>query len=703
LLISLNWLKDFVDIPADLDPRVLAERFTLTCAEVEGVSHIRKGDRTPVETVSTFDDWIIELDNKSITHRPDLWGHYGVAREIAALLKLPLKLLQVADRERLLDDELPEIPIEIDDPRACPRYSAVLLSGVSSQPAPEWMQGRLTHVGIRPINALVDLSNYVMAELGQPTHAFDGDRVRQIEVAAAAAGETFVTLDGVQRKLPAAAVMIQAQRRNVALGGIMGGLDSEVAPSTTRLLLESASFDAATIRRTAAALGHRTEASARFEKSLDPELTVLAIGRFICLAEPLFPELRLESRLSDCFPSPPEPRSIPVNPGFVSALIGKNISFSEMKDILEAIEFKVEDAGDHVEVLVPSFRATKDILVEADVIEEIARFVGYGNIEPVLPLATVRRFPPSAQQRLEQRTAELLCRARGCYEMHDYIWYHDDWLATLGWDPGDCIRLRNPPAQGQERLRRSVIPGLLQAAELNRRELPALRLMTIGSVFRPGSEQADVSELQARSLGLLFMSRERKAEETVLAELKATIEAWSRELFDWLPSYAPLEEPRLPWEDGCRSACLVLDSRTVGRLGTVPIELRRRIDEHFAPWSIAVAEIDLSMLFDHEPGAGKLRPIPPLPEVDLDFSVLVPMDRAYCDIEQELEEFGHRLLRRLSFEGSYEGASLPQGTRSVLLRARIGSPDRTLEDEDIKDFSALFETFLNKHGLKIRA
>lgn len=704
MLISLNWLKDFVDIPEDLDPTELAERFTITCAEVEKVEHIRKGDRTAAETISPVDDWIIEVDNKSITHRPDLWGHYGIAREVAAMLQLPFKPLPVADGDYLDNAKLPEISIEIDDPVACPRYSGLVMSGVKSQPAPEWMQARLAVVGIRPIDALVDLTNYVMAELGQPMHAFDGDNVQCIEVAVAEGGESFMTLDGMTRKLPPGTVMIQSKRKNVALGGVMGGLESEVKATTTRLLLESANFDAAAIRRAAAAMGHRTEASARFEKSLDPALTVLAIARFVHLAEAQFDDLKLESRLSDCFPEPPQPLSITVDPAFVSALIGKHIKFAEMKDILQAVEFKVEDRDDHIDVLVPSFRATKDIEVEADIIEEIARFVGYGNIEPVLPQATVRHFEPNRMQRLERRTAEWLCIGQACYEIHDHIWYRDTWHKALGYDPGDSLRLRNPAAQGMERLRRSLVPGLLHAAELNRRELPALRLMTIGSVFHPsGAADADVLDQQARHLGILAMAKSKKADDAVLGELKTLLDGWAHERFDVAPVYAPSDATLLPWEDPQKTTAVLIDGRMVGRVSAVPIDLRRRIDEHLAAWSLAVAEIDLTALCDQVPVVEKLPAVPSFPEVDLDYSVLVKAERAYSDVERELRAFEHRLLRRLSFEGGYAGKSLPAGARSLLLRARIGSSDRTLLDEDIKGFSSAFEAFLGKHDMHIRA
>lgn len=362
MLISLNWIRDFVDLPPDVDPRDLAERFTRTTAEVEDVNPISIGARglivvrvvsvtelpgtrnlrlvtldvgrsemvetvtaapamhtgsnvvyapagssvaafgeidtptvagrtstgmilpgdaigiamaaqeaifvsnamTPGEELPTnlFDDWVIEVDNKSMTHRPDLWGHYGIAREIAAIYGRPLKPYPGVPLEELLSSRLRGIEILIADAVACPRYSGIVLEGVPTQPAPLWMQLRLGHAGMRPITGLVDLTNYVMADLGQPMHAFDAAKVPRIEVDWAKDGERFQTLDGAERTLTADTLMIQCEGRSIALAGVMGGLETEVSAATTSLLLESANFNPTTIRKTANRLALRTDASA---------------------------------------------------------------------------------------------------------------------------------------------------------------------------------------------------------------------------------------------------------------------------------------------------------------------------------------------------------------------------------------------------------------------------------------------------------
>ncbi len=591
MFVSLKWIRDYVDLPAEFDPHELGERLTLTTAEVEGVervsidarnlivgrvesaaelpdtrnlrqvvlnvgegktvttvtgapvlhagsnvvyappgSHVAAyGDITTTEVAGAssagmilpadalgiamavqeavfvgdtmppgqelpselFDDWVIEIDNKSITHRPDLWGHYGIAREIAAIYGRPLRPYPVVPLDELVGKTLPEVPISIADRDACPRYCGIVLEGVPTEPAPLWMQLRLGRVGMRPVSALVDLTNYVMADLGQPMHAFDAAKVDGIEVDWARDGEVFQTLDGSERRLTSSTLMIKRHGEDIALAGVMGGLETEVAEETTTLLLESANFDPATIRRTATRLGLRTDASARFEKSLDPGHARLAIQRFIHIAKEIYPNLTLKSRLSDGYPKPLQEISVAVNPGHVSRMIGRDVSLDETTRLLAPLGFEVTGDDGGWSVRVPSFRATNDISIEADVIEEIARCAGYDTIEPALPRVTMRRFEANALHELEQRTLEYFTTAQRFNEVHGYLWYDAAWLRQLGIDAGRCVELANPAAEGLHQLRRTLMPGLLAAVTRNRFHFPALSVIELGSVFKLGDSGND--------------------------------------------------------------------------------------------------------------------------------------------------------------------------------------------------------------------
>ena len=684
MLISLEWLRDFVDVPTDLDPRRLAERFTTTVAEVEGVERVG-------------DDWIIEIDNKSITHRPDLWGHYGIAREMAAMLGLPLRPLGLVDEGELTDRSLPEIPITLDEPARSPRYSGLRMQALGAATSPLQMQSRLARVGMRPISFLVDLTNYIMAEIGQPMHAFDAARVDRIEVGLAAPGETFRTLDHVDRTMPAGTLMIKCGGRSVAIAGIMGGAETEVTPGTREILLESANFNAAVVRRASAAMGLRTEASARFEKSLDPRLTVTAIRRFVYLARRQIPDLRLSSRLSDAYPSPQKPPTIRVDPARLSRVVGQPVSAERIRSILTPLEFDVRDDGAHLAVTPPTFRATKDISIEADIVEEVARYIGYGNIEEALPSVMARPHDVAADRVVERRTIETLCQGGSFIEIHGYIWYDDDWLTKLDHEPGACVRLKNPVAASMTRLRRSLAPGLLAACERNRWRFDAFDLLEIGSTFAP----AEAGGSEQRRLGLAVVRSGKSGEQEAWNQLKIALETWGAQVAQQPLTFGEATR-QAPWEDARRCCDVRLDGRPIGRASLVPLDCRVRIDERMRTLAIALAEVDLTGLDPDAQPARKLASPPAFPEVELDFSFLCDMQRRYAGLVEQLGGFRHGLLRRLHLRDAFEGGAVPEGRRSFTVRAVLGAADRTLNDDDLTEFRRTFSTFLVQAGLELR-
>ncbi|MCH7526820.1 MAG: phenylalanine--tRNA ligase subunit beta [Planctomycetes bacterium] len=799
MLVSLNWIRDFVDLPKKVSSEELADRFTITCAEVEGVEAIEvgatglicaevtkivplggpqnlqlasldMGGGKSVETVTAapnlsvgarvvyapvgasvkalgtirestvsgkrscgmilpgdalgiamavreaiflppyvepgtelepepFDDWVVEIDNHSINHRPDLWGHYGIAREFAAMYGVALKPYPVTPLKELQDPARQEIPIVIDDPDACPRYSGLLMQGVESQPGPLWMQLRLGHVGMRPIDCLVDLTNYIMAELGQPMHAFDGDHIERIEVGFVEAGTRFTTLDNVERTLSDEVLMILSNRRPVAMAGIMGGSETEISETTQSILLESANFNAHTIRRGANLLKHRTDASARFEKSLDPAHTVLGIQRFVHLARAEFKDFKLAGRLSDAFPKPLPETTITIDPEFVSRFMGHPVSRERITEILTALEFTVADDGAAMTVKAPSFRATRDIEIEADVIEEIARYVGYNNIEPAFPRVSVRAMTPNRLQQLEGRSLHLLTLGLGLTEIHGYIWYDAEWCDKLGYHPEGCLTLRNPAAAGMERLRQSLVPGLLAAAERNRHHFDEFRIVELGSVFPSG----DGEMIERRRFGIVSAVRRKQMDDRRIVELKGVIDAWAWQMFSLPATYQQLgAEPGRPWDHPHKTASVSIGECVVGRIGAVPFELRQKIDEHLAAWSLVWAEIDLDDLAKQGERLEKLPPVPAFPEVELDFSVLVDGDRRYAEVAAEIGKFNNPLLRRISFVDSYEGKSVPSGKRAFTFRTRIGDPSRTLVEQDLVAFRKSFQEHLRQCGLELR-
>jgi phenylalanyl-tRNA synthetase beta chain len=499
--------------------------------------------------------------------------------------------------------------------------------------------------------------------------------------------------------MPDGALLIMCRRKPVALAGIMGGADTEIKPSTQSMLLESANFNPYVIRRCANRLGHRTDASARFEKSLDPNNTVLGIQRFVYLGKSVFEELTLASRLSDAYPKPLPEVTVTLDPDYASRFMGHQVSRDEITRILTALEFKVTDQGDTMQIEVPSFRATRDIEIEADVIEEIARFVGYNTIEPSFPEVTVRALDRNPLQSLERASLRLLTQGLGMAEIFRYLWYDSGWCDTLRYDPGNCVNLRNPAAVGAERLRKSLLPGLLAAADLNRHHFSEFKLVELGSAF-PLIGNVHV---ERRRIGILFGLRSKTAEDRQLAELKGAIDTWAWQVLAHQVDFVSTDaEPAHPWEHPYKTAAIRVADRDVGRVGAAPLDLRRRIDDHLAAWSFVWAEWELDALTDLLSTSARLAPVPAYPEVELDFSVLVDGARRFTEIRKEIGEFDDPLLRRLTFVGSYEGKSVPAGKRSMTFRVRIGDPRRTLVDEDVVRFREAFDRHLAERGAELR-
>ncbi|MDF2539221.1 MAG: hypothetical protein K0S76_2242, partial [Herbinix sp.] len=334
---------------------------------------------TDIKEFMQIEDTIFEVDNKSLTNRPDLWGHYGIAREISVLTKRPLKPLEVLDTKAYKD--LVAIDVKVEDSDKTYRYSCITVSGINKKKSPINMKIRLTYCGMRPINLLADLTNYLMMELGQPMHAFDNGKVSKIRVKTFAEPITFKTLDGIERKIDTDTLMICDEKEPAAVAGIMGGELSEIIEETTAVLLESANFDGTSVRKSASRLGLRTDASARYEKTIDPELTCLAIERFLKLLTDIDPGVEVTSSLTDCYVKKYDEITIKFDKAYVDKYTGIDISSDRIEETLTALGFSMNRKGDEFEVVVPSWRATKDVTMKADIIEEITRIYGYDNFE----------------------------------------------------------------------------------------------------------------------------------------------------------------------------------------------------------------------------------------------------------------------------------------------------------------------------------
>ncbi|MBO7288986.1 MAG: phenylalanine--tRNA ligase subunit beta, partial [Clostridia bacterium] len=459
-----------------ITPRKLAGYTSngMCCSEKEiGISDSNDGimeitddlpNGTDLKSVYEIEDIVFEVDNKSLTNRPDLWGHYGIAREFAAIAGRELKPLPKADLS--VYNNLKKVDLKIEDP-LCYRYSCLQFEGISKHISPVNMRIRLYYCGMRALNFLADLTNYLMLEMGQPMHAFDSRKVEKIRVKRFDKPFKFTTLDGVERDIDENTLMICNGDIPVAIAGIMGGLDSEIVESTSTLTLESATFDASSIRKSTVRLAHRTDASMRYEKSLDPEMTTDAIARFVKLLTDIDEKAVVVSSLTDESAFKYDSINLEFDKAFVNKYTGIEIPDETIIKTLTALGFGVDYANGNFKVVVPSWRSTKDVTMKADIIEEITRIYGYDNFD--VNTAAVPLYPVRAAQEKsdEDRIKDILVKRYSMHELHSYIWaYHDEYKA-LGIEIEDNVELINATNPNIKTIRKAIVPTQLCQLKYN--------------------------------------------------------------------------------------------------------------------------------------------------------------------------------------------------------------------------------------------
>ena len=501
-------------------PRKLAGymSYGMCCSEAElGISDDNSGLweitddialGTDIKTVYDIDDIIFEVDNKSLTNRPDLWSHYGMAREFATLTDRPLKAPELLDVSQF--DGLSPVEVDVKATELCYRYSAIKVENVTRKISPVNMRIRLYYCGSRAINFLADLTNYVMMELGQPMHAFDMAKVDKIEVQTFPEGLKFTTLDGVERNIDENMLMITSGNQPVAIAGVMGGDASKIEDSTSSLLLESATFDGVSVRKTTTRLGLRTDASQRYEKMLDPELCRVATERVLKLISDCDDGAKVVSSFTDSYVKHYPTITLTFDKRYVDRYTGIEISKETIVKTLSALGFGVELSGDDFTVTVPSWRATKDVTIKADIIEEITRIYGYDNFEiftaesPILP---VRKEILKSE---EDRMKDLLVKSHRLHEVHSYIWSDIKKNEELGIKTPDNVKIINAQTPDHAVLRRTMIPTLLAFVKENKGYGDDFGIFEIGHAVEGLKENGECNE--RNKLGVVLYSKTQSEE-----------------------------------------------------------------------------------------------------------------------------------------------------------------------------------------------
>jgi phenylalanyl-tRNA synthetase beta chain len=616
-------------------------------------------------------DWIIEIDNKSLTHRPDLWGHYGMAREVAAITGRPL--IDPVKPE-LLPRGDPAIAVEIESYALCPRYSALVFESVKVAASPLWLQARLESLGLNAINGIVDVTNYILSELPQPMHAFDADKLtgETIFVRPARAGEKLRALNGETYTLSEADLVIADASGAVALAGVIGGADTAISETTTRVVLESANFQASSVRLTSTRHKLRTDASMRFEKSLDPENTIRGLARAVELFGYVSPEIRVVGGVTDNRGPVPETRPIGLPMSFVSRKLGKEVTQEQAGKILHALGFEArQTAPGLVTVTVPTWRATKDIRLKDDLVEEIGRIIGYGEIVPAAPLiASV--VPPENPMRGYLRMVRAQLAAQGFTEVYNYSFVNEAEVGRFRLAIGDHVAVRNPIASELTHLRRSLLPGLYKNIVSNVRNYSEFRLFEIGSEIHPGIG-SNLPEEITHGAAVLYNAT---GDEQDFFELKRVMEC----LF---PDAQLVATAARDYEHPARTAEISWRGSVIGRLFELhPLLLRNEGIDGRA----VLFDVDLERAQKLAAGlSSKYTPLRKYPTSGFDLSVVTALDTPVARIQDELTRFAGADLAGIDFVRQYDGPPLPQGQKSVTYHLEAGALDHTMSAEEVTE------------------
>ena len=681
----------------EIAPRKLAGYTSngMCCSEKEiGISDDNSGimeitddlaNGTDLKDAYQIDDIIFEVDNKSLTNRPDLWGHYGIAREFAALAGRPLKPLDTVDLTKY--NSLPQVDMKIEDP-LCQRYSCLQVENINTTVSPVNMRIRLFYCGMRAINFLADLTNYLMLEMGQPMHAFDSRKVEKIRIKRFDTPFLFQTLDGVERNIDENTLMICNGDNPVAIAGIMGGLDSEIVDDTTTLTLESATFDAVSIRKSTVRLAHRTDASMRYEKCLDPEMTVPAIARFVKLMTDVDDGVQVVSSLTDEYAFKYDTVELDFDKSFVDRYTGINIDNDTIVNTLKSLGFTVSVENDSFSVVVPSWRATKDVTIKADIIEEITRIYGYDNFEIHTANAPLYPVRADVEKTVEDKIKDILVKRFSLHELHSYVWAYYDEYKALGIEVEDNIKLVNATNPNIETIRKSIIPTQLCQVKTNTGFDTDFGVFEIGRVIE--GVKADGLCDEHKKLAITLFSK-TKSVEKLYFELRDIIAVVTDDIKHKQLGYSALEATH-SYEHPRNLNSIICDGVTLGQIGVVHPVVSKKIDKKA---SIVFAEIDVTAFANLTNDSITYEEPSKYPEMEIDLSFV--SDR-FEPIRQAILDANSSLVKKFEVVDTY----VDELSKSITTRITFSHPEKTLTREEINEIVDKIISTLESKGIALK-
>jgi len=661
--------------------------------DIMDLSALKPEPGTPLSEVFEKNDILFEFDNKSLTHRPDLWGHYGIAREISAItgegfieLIPKVKLPKTGDSPK----------ITVEDKELCPRYCGLIIENIEVKDSPPWLKKRLKATGHGTHNNIVDITNYILTELGQPMHAFDKDKIKgEITVRRARQNEKIETLDNETRTLSDDMLIIADDKKALAVAGVIGGKDSEIDTSTTAIILEAANFHGASVRRTSTKLGIRTDSVQRFEKSLSPFLPELAIKRAAELILEVCPTAKISGPITDIKNFDETPRKITLSTERTRSKIGVDISNEEIIKILEALQFNIKKKSKNIlEITIPNFRPKKDISIEDDLIEEVTRMYSYDKIPATLPLLPIKLPKQNKERTKIHQTRKLLSLGLGLNEVYNYSFYGKKDLKNTLLSEGEHLQILNYLSEDQTHMRTNLAVNLLKNLQLNIKNFKDIAIYEIGRTYL---EIGEFYPLEETHIGGAIL---KKGKEETFFNAKGIVETF----MDYFKIQGIKEvdgAKNSPYGHPKKSLTFMdFKGETIAKIcGLHPVVQKNM---NLNGYTITLFDINLTKAFGLPEKKHKFKPLPKFPEIKLDISVVIDKLVKISKLQNAIKNVNKALISNIELFDIYEGENISSDKKAIAFKITLQAKDRTLTDNEMTKTQTQIFKSLEKLGGEIR-
>ena len=673
------YLDDF--FPADSETEII---------DLKGID-CKPGDA--IANIIDMNDTVLEIDNKSLSNRPDLWGHYGIARELSTIYNVPLKKLSKYE----LDKNLPKYNVKIEDTTKCNRYVAVEIDGIYEKESPIWMKSLLSKTGQRPINAIVDITNYVMMTVGQPLHAFDRTHVNEekIIVRNAKENEELLLLDNNTIKLTTDDLVICDEKDAMALAGIRGGKKDSILPDTKGIVLEVANFSASTIRKTGKRFAEKTDASIRYEKGIDTQRVDEGLSLSLELIKEIFKESKI-IKYNDVYPNKTKNNEIKVSEEFLDTRLGKKIPKDKIEQILISLGYELSYSKGVYEIIVPTWRSTGDVTIKDDVMGDIARILSFDSFEAKPINITIEHPIIQNNVLLDRRIEEYLSSRCGFYEIYTYPWIDEKYIHAAKIDISKSLKLATPPAPSLAYLRTSLIPGMLEAISKNLRYYNEFKLFERAEVYQKGdyrpSSSDEILPIQNKYLTGCIVGKNAKE---IFYEAKGVIENMARYCHMENIKLEKKEKPK--WADINAYLNVTKDDEIIGSFGLLSVQTMS--DSKIKRTNVAIFEINSDKLDAYNSRTNKYERLPELPLVEKDLSILVDKEVEWKTIEESIKS----MVKEIEFVDEYKGNQIPSDKKSITLKVKIINESTTMTSEQINEkINNVLKVLNKKCGAELR-